>query len=86
MKVFRPERIPTLSRLPKEVGREERCCENCGLSTEHILYRVPKRVVLVYVKEHARNLHATCISCAHSEVLTGKERERKLEDMKNRNQ
>lgn len=77
-RVFRPERIPTLSRLPKEVGREERRCESCGASSEHILYRVPKKVVLVYVKDHARNLHATCISCAHSEVLTGEERERKL--------
>lgn len=84
MRVFRPERIPTLSRLPKEVGREDRPCERCGLVTEHILYRVPKRVVLVYIKEHARNLHATCTVCARSEVLTGEERERKLETARNR--
>ena len=82
MKVFRPERIPTLSRLPKEVGREDRCCERCEVVTEHIFYRVPKRVVLVYVKEHDRNLHATCILCARSEVLTGEERKQKLEELK----
>ena len=76
--IFRPQRIPSLSRVPKELGREERPCERCGERTEHILYRVPKKVVLVYVKEHPENLHATCIACARSTVLTGEERERIL--------
>jgi hypothetical protein len=67
-----------LSRLPKELGREERFCEACGESTEHILYRVPKKLVFVYVKNHPENVHATCIKCARSIVLTGEERERAL--------
>ena len=74
--IFRTDRIPSLSRLPKELGREERLCERCGTRTEHILYRVPKKVVLVYVKEHSENLHATCIECAGSTILVGEERER----------
>ena len=78
MSVFHPDRLPSLSRLPKELGREERFCEACGESTEHILYRVPKKVVLVYVKNHPENVHATCIKCARSTVLTGEERERAL--------
>jgi hypothetical protein len=73
--IFRPDRIPSLSRLPKEIGREERYCERCGTRTEHIFYRVPKKVVLLYVKEHPENLHATCVACARSTVLTGEERE-----------
>ena len=76
MSIFHPDRIPSLSRLPKELGREERYCERCGTRTEHIFYRVPKKVVLFYVKEHSENLHATCIVCAKSTVLTGGERER----------
>ncbi len=76
--VFRTDRIPSLSRIPKELGREERFCERCGARTEHILYLVPKKVVLVYVKEHPENLHATCVVCARSTVLTGEERERVL--------
>ena len=75
MSIFHPDRIPSLSRLPKELGREERFCERCGTRTEHILYRVPKKVVLLYLKEHAENLHATCVVCARSTVLTGEERE-----------
>ncbi len=78
MSVFHPDRLPSLSRLPTELGREERFCEACGESTEHILYRVPKKVVLVYVKNHPENVHATCIKCARSTVLTGEERERAL--------
>jgi ribosomal protein S27AE len=78
MSVFRTDRIPSLSRLPKEMGREERFCERCGTRTEHILYRVPKKVLLLYLKEHPENLHATCVQCAKSIVLTGKERERAL--------
>ncbi|CAN5738658.1 hypothetical protein BH18ACT11_BH18ACT11_24300 [soil metagenome] len=76
MSIFHPDRIPSLSRLPKELGREERPCQRCGTSTEHILYRVPKKVVLLYVKEHPENLHATCMVCARSTILTGEERER----------
>ncbi len=76
--VFRPGRLPSLSRLPEEVGREERYCERCETPTEHILYRVPKKVVLVYIKDHPENLHATCIACARSEILTGEDRERVL--------
>ncbi|CAA9414143.1 MAG: hypothetical protein AVDCRST_MAG78-563 [uncultured Rubrobacteraceae bacterium] len=78
MSVFNPDRIPSLSRLPKELGREDRLCAGCGEATEHILYRVPKKVVLVYVKDHPENVHATCIRCARSTVLTGEERERAL--------
>ena len=82
MSIFRPDRIPSLSRLPKELGREERLCERCGERTEHILYRVPKKVVLLYVKEHSENLHATCVVCAKSTVLTGEERERVLASLR----
>jgi hypothetical protein len=80
--VFRTDRIPSLSRIPKELGREERFCERCEARTEHILYRVPKKVVLVYVKEHPENLHATCVVCARSTVLTGEERERILSSLR----
>ncbi len=83
MNIFRPERLPSLSRIPTELGREERPCERCGVLTEHILYRVPKKVVLVYVKEHPQNLHATCVVCARSSVLTGEERERVLAALRN---
>ena len=76
MSIFRTDRIPSLSRLPRELGREERLCERCGANTEHILYRVPKKIVFLYVKEHPENLHATCIVCAKSTILTGEERER----------
>ena len=80
--VFRTDRVPSLSRIPKELGREERSCVRCGARTEHILYRVPKKVVLVYVKEHPENLHATCVVCALSTVLTGEERERTLSSLR----
>ncbi len=80
--VFRTDRVPSLSRIPKELGREERLCERCGAQTQHILYRVPKKVVLVYVKEHPENLHATCVVCARSTVLTGEERERTLSSLR----
>jgi hypothetical protein len=80
--IFRTDRIPSLSRIPKELGREERHCERCGVRTEHILYRVPKKVVLVYVKEHPENLHATCVVCARSTVLSGEERERILSSLR----
>ena len=78
MSIFRTDRIPSLSRLPKELGREERFCERCEARTEHILYRVPKKVVLLYVRDHPENLHATCVACARSTVLTGEERARVL--------
>ena len=78
MSVFHPDRLPSLSRLPKELGREDRLCDACGESTEHILYRVPKKMILVYVKNHPENVHATCIKCARSTVLTGEERQRAL--------
>ena len=81
MSVFRPDRLPSLNRLPKELGREERFCEACGEATVHILYRVPKKVILLYVKDHPENLHATCINCARSIVLTGEERERTLSSL-----
>ena len=80
--VFHPDRIPSLSRIPKELGRDERHCERCGSRTEHILYRVPKKVVLIYIKEHPENLHATCVVCARSTVLTGEERERTLSSLR----
>jgi hypothetical protein len=76
LSIFRTDRIPSLSRLPKELGREERLCARCGGRTEHILYRVPKKVVLLYVKDHPENLHATCVACAKSTILSGKERDR----------
>ena len=78
MSIFRTDRIPSLSRLPKELGRETRFCERCEAHTEHILYRVPKKIMLLYLKEHPENLHATCTVCAKSSVLTGEERERVL--------
>ena len=76
--IFRPDRIPSLSRLPKELGREERPCERCARRTEHILYRVPKKLAFLYLKDHPNNLHATCVECAQSTVLTGEDRERVL--------
>ena len=76
--IFHTEKIPGLSRLPKELGREERLCERCGAHTEHIFYRVPKKAFLIYIKDHPNSLHATCIACAKSIVLTGEERERVL--------
>ena len=80
MSVFRTDRIPSLSRIPKELGREEQFCERCGEASTHILYRVPKKVLLLYLKDHPENVHATCIKCARSTVLTGEERERALEN------
>jgi hypothetical protein len=74
--IFRTDRIPSLSRLPQELGRDERHCERCETTTEHILYRVPKKIVFLYLKDHPENLHATCIVCAKSTILTGEERER----------
>ena len=76
--MFHSDKLPSLNRLPKELGREEHLCEACGKTTTHILYRVPKKVVFVYVKDHPENVHATCIECARSEVLTGEDRERAL--------
>jgi hypothetical protein len=60
------------------MGREDRFCERCEGQTVHILYLVPKKVVLVYIKDHPENLHATCVVCARSTVLGGEERERIL--------
>ena len=76
-----PERIPSLSRIPKELGREERHCERCGEQTEHIIYSVPKKMVFFYVKNHADNVHTTCVVCARSVVLAGEERDRALSRM-----
>jgi hypothetical protein len=70
--------IPSLSRIPKELDREERYCERCGAATEHIIYRVPKKVVVIYLKDHSNNVQATCKECARSIVLTGSEREQWL--------
>ncbi len=81
MSIFRPRRLPSLNRLPEELGRKERFCGACGEATVHILYRVPKKVILVYIKDHPENLHATCIRCARSTVLTGEERERTLSSL-----
>jgi hypothetical protein len=79
MSIFRPEKLPALSRIPKEMGREERLCERCGRRTEHILYRVPKKVaVFFYIRDYPENLHATCVACARSTVLTGEDRDRVL--------
>lgn len=78
MSIFRTDRIPSLSRIPKELGREQRFCERCGVRTQHILYQVPKKLAFVYLKDHPENLHATCMDCAGSTVLTGEERERVL--------
>jgi hypothetical protein len=83
LSIFRTDRIPSLSRLPKELGREERLCARCGESTVHILYRVPKKVVLLYVKDHPENVHATCVICAKSTILTGEERDRILSSPSN---
>lgn len=83
MSIFRTERIPSLSRIPVELGREERGCERCDRVTEHILYRVPKKVVFFYIKEHSENLHATCRECARSTVLTDEDRERTLSSLRN---
>lgn len=80
--IFHTDRIPSLNRLPKELGRDERPCERCGERTEHILYRVPKKVILVYVNDHAENLHATCVGCAKSTILAGEERERTLSSLR----
>jgi hypothetical protein len=82
LSIFHTDRIPSLSRLPKELGREERHCGRCGGRTEHILYRVPKKVMLLYVKEHSENLHATCVVCARSTILTGEERGRVLASLR----
>ena len=76
MSIFRTDRIPSLSRIPKELGREQRFCERCDANTQHILYQVPKKRAFLYLKDHPENLHATCIECAASTILTGKERER----------
>ncbi len=83
MSVFRPDRIPSLSRLPKELGREERFCEVCDETNMHILYLVPKKIILVYVKDHPENVHATCMKCARSVILTSEERTRALSLPKN---
>ncbi len=82
MNVFRPNRLPSLNRLPKELGREERFCEACGETNVHILYQVPKKMIFVYFKDHPENVHATCIKCARSTVLTGEERARALSLLK----
>ncbi len=81
-KTFRPEKIPSLNRIPKELGREERDCEACGRRGEHILYEVPKKVAFLYFKDHGENLHATCVSCARSVVIVGEERERILDSLR----
>ena len=78
MSVFGTDRIPSLSRIPTELGREERPCDRCGHETQHILYRVPKKFTFFYLNDHPNNLHATCTGCAGSTVLTGEERERIL--------
>ncbi|MGB3632739.1 MAG: hypothetical protein WA982_01725 [Rubrobacteraceae bacterium] len=83
VQIFRPEKIPTLSRLPTELCRRDRFCDHCGTQGEHILYRVPKKFVLVYLKNHDKNLHATCLSCAHSTVITGPEKKQTLSSLDN---
>jgi hypothetical protein len=80
--IFRTDRIPSLSRLPRELGREERPCERCDATTEHILYRVPKKMIFFYLKDHPENLHATCVRCAKSTILTGEDRERALASLR----
>lgn len=77
--VTRKDGLPTLSRMPEEIGRKNRHCERCAAETEHIIYRVPKKVLVLYFKNHDKNVHATCKECARSTVLTGSERERALE-------
>jgi hypothetical protein len=84
VRIFRPERIPGLSRIPKELVRRERFCERCGRSTEHIVYRVPKKVLFVYIKEHAENLQESCVACARSSVIRGREREELLAELEAR--
>jgi hypothetical protein len=77
--IFRPERIPSLSRLPKEIGRERRLCERCGEETEHIIYMVPRRIVVfLYQRDHPESVQATCTGCAGSVILRDEERERAL--------
>ena len=76
--VFSTDRIPSLSRIPTELGREERACARCGHQTPHILYQVPKKLTFFYLKDHPNNLQATCMECAGSTVLIGEERERIL--------
>ena len=78
MSIFRTDRVPSLSRIPTKLGRESRVCDRCGRETEHILYRVPKKILFFYLKDHAENVHATCVGCARSTVLTGEEREKAL--------
>ena len=78
MGVFRTDRIPSLSRIPKELGRDERACDRCATHTQHIIYQVPKKLVFVYLKDHSESVQATCTECAGSTVLTGKEREKIL--------
>lgn len=78
MGIFRTDRVPSLSRIPTELGREGRRCDRCGHETQHIFYRVPKKLTFLYIKDHPKNVHATCIECAGSTVLTGEERERIL--------
>ncbi|WP_152670663.1 hypothetical protein [Rubrobacter aplysinae] len=75
----RREGLPALSRIPRELVREERYCERCAADTEHIIYRVPKKMLVVYLKNHDNNVQATCRECARSTVLTGEERERALQ-------
>ena len=78
--IFRTNRIPSLNRLPEEVGREERTCDNCGVRGPHILYLVPKKTAFIfYRKDHPENLHATCTGCARSAILSGAERDRIME-------
>lgn len=81
VRIFRPERIPSLSRIPKELLRRNRLCERCGRETEHIVYRVPKRVLFLYIKEHAESLQESCAVCARSSVITGRDREELLAEL-----
>jgi hypothetical protein len=37
---------------------------------------------VLYGKEHSENLHATCVVCARSTVLTGEERGRILASLR----
>lgn len=79
MSVFRTDRIPSLSKIPEELARDQRPCDRCGRETQHILYLVPKKLAFVYLKDHPENLHATCVGCARSTVVTGGERDRILD-------
>ena len=74
----RKDGLPTLNKMPEEIGRERRYCERCAAGTEHIIYRVPKKVLVLYFKNHDKNVHATCKECARSTILSGDERERAL--------